>query len=234
MSAQTAAVSSLTPALLKQFLQDFEIVRSELPAARLNLQAEKDKANAEKTLRRTRVSRLKVGEALRRMHDSESYQNKYGKDWSALCRALKIRRQESYELMADADLFKGMDPKNAEAIAGSLSSRDLLKLRKADPEERDHAVAEAVRTGETKAAFAPLMASLAAAPAAALDEGVAPKPDKSANRPSMVKRILSTLTNVSGEEGLLEEVFTLPAKPTLKIILDAIAGRMEAHFAQKA
>src|ERR1019366_10611869 len=111
------AVAMMKPAILKEFRIDYETARAGLPTARLSLQAERDEKRAKDTIRRTRLARLEVGQALYRMHSTKSYENEHD-SWASLCRALKLPREESYELM------------NSAGVHGQLPVSDVAADRK--------------------------------------------------------------------------------------------------------
>jgi hypothetical protein len=176
-----------SPDALRSFDADFELVRDNLPYARRYKKADDDISIAKKILKDTREARLDCGRGLHRIYLTESWRKRYD-DWGAMCRALRLPRKLSYELMVDSRVNDSLPPEAADAFPQGLSRDEMRTLRIADQDERDATVHEAVATGDAKAAFATLRASLDAASPVPLNEAEAPKQPAADNDLACVKR----------------------------------------------
>lgn len=98
-------IKMMTPAELKQFQADFETIRSSLPSAQTYLAAEEQLAENADVLRQRWKSVQNCGEAIKRVHDTESYRDAY-RDFASFCRAIKVSRRHAYRLMKCAEIFQ--------------------------------------------------------------------------------------------------------------------------------
>ncbi len=198
-----ASIAMMTPKLLKEFRLDFETIRASLPTARLHLSAEKDLRRAKDTMRRTREARLDVGRALNRIYAHETWRDSHG-SWAAMCRALKLPRWESYELMNGAGVTDSLPPADVASFPEGLSRQQLRTLAKADEDERKatvHEAADAVEPSGVNDPFAALRQSLAVAPRTALNDE-APMQPKAGNGLAWVKRYVTSMVNWFEARGL--------------------------------
>lgn len=196
----------LSPKLLKEFQQDYETVRAGVNTALLSIEAEQKLLEAKDAIRKTRLTRLEVGRALKRMHDTESWRDKF-ETWGALCRNLKLRENVAHRLMSTAEVHDDLPAEEVAKIPGGLSQRKLQTLAKADPEQRAATIklaADAVDEADVNDAFAELTESLNTAPLAEVNDEVAAQP-KNVNKISAVKRHVSIVTTLLKGLGLEEE-----------------------------
>lgn len=119
-----------TPAELRQFAADFEIARKTSDVAVSYLKFAEAAAAAVEGIRRTRQVALECGQALKRMHDSESFLDTYG-NWKNLCRALPMPRSTSYRLMTLVDA-------PAPVLGEIPAAPPVFPLDDDDPPESDH------------------------------------------------------------------------------------------------
>jgi hypothetical protein len=206
-TVERPGVPMVTPAALKRFRRNFDTAKRGAAAALENLAAEDKHREASEEMRRTRLATMEVAEALLEMHESEDYRHDGFKDWSALCRGVKIPRERSYRLLAMARAARTL-PEGA----GELSYRKLLLLGEASPEQREETLAAAAETGDEDAAFDALKAVLRGASVDALEAPEAPKADPAVAAGGdlpWVRRTTTSLLNFFERRGKAERAMPL-------------------------
>ena len=191
-----------SPETLREFQKDFDIAKEAIGTAQRYLQFEADHAASSAGMKRTFKAAVECGAALKRMHDSESYRDAYD-SWDALCRALRIGRQYSYQLIACADKLAKLPPATIGKISAPLSFKQLDTLAEATPEQQEETLDRAA-AGDPIAAFAELRDALAAEPEADLEEAEAPRVAKNTGL-SWVQRQTTSLRKWFDERGMGEE-----------------------------
>ncbi len=202
MVAASALHRTMTsPAALQEFRADFETVRAARATALMYTRFEDQHSQAGKGMKRTWKAALECGQALKRMHTSESYRDSYG-SWTELCRALKVSREVSYRLMSYSEALTGLTPDSV-ANLPPMSGRRLTVFARATPEQKEEVVNESATTGDADAAFTKLRERLRAAPAQPLQEAEAPKQvNDEKNGLAWVKRMTTSLQRWFETRGL--------------------------------
>src|SRR5579859_7594987 len=122
----------LPPTRVRQFRADFSTAATGAPTALQYLGAARQRARETETMEATRMAAREVAKALRRMHTTESYLDEYP-NWKALCNALGIGRQDSYDLMNLVDVMENLSEAGVSAEGLSRGqARVLARLGPAD------------------------------------------------------------------------------------------------------
>ncbi len=138
-AARTAMVTaaparmSLPTSTSRRFRADFHTVTAGAPAALQHLGASRRRARETEIMEATRAAALEVGHALLRMHSTEDYLDEFP-NWTALCNALGIGRQDSYDLMNAVEVIESLQ--DAGVSAEGMSRRHARVLARVPPAER--------------------------------------------------------------------------------------------------
>lgn len=223
--AQAQARTVHSPATLREFAKDFKEIEEFRAAAARGLAAQQAEKREHATFVRCRAAMLKVGRALFRMESTQSWTSNYP-NWAALCRALQINRQHSYDLINYAVQVDKLDPTLLSlAFPAGPSFRESQAIAKLEPEQQKQVLNEGAATGDGADALARLTESLKGRAAPVHNEGIAPKQQKPEADISWAKRMTTTFSRWFEARGLGDK-----ARPHL----DALLALAEAHYAQKA
>lgn len=138
------------PRQLREFRADFSTAAAGAETAQQFLGAVRARRRAARTIESTRMAAIEVGRALLRMHTSENYFDRYA-TWTALCEALRIDRQASYDLMHLAEVTDNLNSAGI-ILARGLSSRQARVLARLEPTEQAELIAYAQADGDATVA----------------------------------------------------------------------------------
>ncbi len=180
----TVAVGRRKPPPLspsRRFNADFNAAAVGAPTALEYPGASRRRDREAGTMEATRSAAVEVGRALCRMRTDDAYLDHYG-NWTALCNALGIGRQDSYDLMTLGEVTDNLDA--AGVNADGLNRRQARVLGRLDPAEQAEVVQQAQADGDTTAAGLDRLRQQLRAPSR-------PRPRRPGGNPQAIRRTRS-------------------------------------------
>ncbi len=137
-----ASVPQLDTTERREYEQDKKTVLVGRPTLLEFLRHSRERASAVKGMKRTALTAGQVAEALWRMKVRETYREEFD-NFSALCRHLKINRQEAIDTINLVDVTNSLPPETLAKMGGKVTRRQAKLLRHVPLEERAALIDEA-------------------------------------------------------------------------------------------